>query len=181
MSTPLAESANVDDDEFVELTVGSTVTGNTRAGSDSHTLSTDKASAGSPPTVVTWYATACETAGLPGFASDIDPGGTTACTAPEPSTKDTEPSDSRRAVRPCRCNGNTQDVATFAECRTSDSFTPVAVVVNDTSVPDNTPGYVTVGPDTVGVTFAAPCSPYAIACEPSNRTEVSAASSADPA
>ena len=56
-----------------------------------------------------------------------------------------------------------------------------AVVVNDTSVPDNTPGYVTVGPDTVGVTFAAPCSPYAIACEPSNRTEVSAASSADPA
>jgi hypothetical protein len=159
LSPGSAESANVDDVEFDVFQLGSTTTGNTRPGSRNHTESMLNARAGDPSTVVSWYATACEVAGLPGRESDIDPGGTTARTDPELSTKDTDPFDSTRAVKPCNRNGNTHDVPAEAESSTSDSFTPVDVVVNDRSVPGSAPPYVSVEPDTVGVTVPAPCNP----------------------
>src|SRR5881394_2301659 len=113
-----ALSANVDDDEF---NVGSTITGNTRPGSDNHTESTVNTNAGPPSTVVRLYPTACDVARRPAFESHITPGGTLARTTPAPSTNDTEPSDPTRAVNPSRRNGKTHEVATFFECRTSDS------------------------------------------------------------
>src|SRR5256885_15677334 len=104
------------------------------------------------------------------------PCGIRCTTTPPASTNSTAPSAVSRGDRPCSFSGNSHDVAADADRSTIDSFNPTDVADTCTSVPANTPAYVTVDPDTLGATGAAPSREQATACAASVRSDARAGS-----
>src|SRR6266545_6673713 len=126
-----------------------------------------------PSTVVSAYVTPFDRVNPPDRGSKREssmyPAGIRAATLTVPSTSDTEPAASSRGVSPCSPSRYTNELGACAEYRTSDSLKPVAVAANTRSTPGETLGYLSVSPDTVGVTGAAPTNEYDTARPASNR------------
>jgi len=122
-------------------TVGSTVTGNTRAGSESHPGSTDTVTNQPVPSAAkdsfAEVVAGSRTPSTPeeSHASDA---GIVSCVTPVESLNTSEPAESRDGVSPDRSTRNDHDDRDASDT-TIDSFTPPGSTSYDSVVPANTP------------------------------------------
>src|SRR5256714_3942766 len=164
-----------------DVTDGSTVTGNLRAGSCSHAVSSETTSWVCPPTVASRYDTLCVVAGSPETRSIAEsyacPAGIRPTRLPDASTRSIAPPRSGTARSPPRSRSKIHDAGTSAECRTMSSRSPVRVGDSTRSVPGCTPGNRSDDAVATPATGNAPSSRYDSVCVPSSPTLARARSS----